>query len=466
MRWYVSLLLVILLGAAMYMVYVRVLRKEYKRLYPPPPRFFVHELLPPAATTAGDIIAQEVSLQQRGIAAMRDGHNGQEAFVLFRRSLVEDYEPTSVLYIAELYAHGVHGSINPDKVSAARMYQTILDFASKFPAHVVETARQRYHDIVTDLTQGRRDTDVVAGVPSLPADFSFELVRVLAMMQDEPVLPRRPPPPPELHFMTPALRHHAEQLHLPPVAMDDDGFAFEEGWEAAVPLAELMDPMEAIARVQVAANNDTQNVHSSTVLSCAQRVQNSSPKGLKQLAFDDAVVLVLDACMRTHVDMVSVQRVLRAMNDERHAKFEKSDREIFCTMVSRIQAEGDSTKRDNLMEILARQLESGVERGSVVCSTGRIVRVLSVYDGVDDTVQAIVPEWALDQELGNLASRVRDSVLANAPTSDVDAYHKGESDQLVNDMRTQLQEEASRLYSHLVSSDVLQRKLDVYVEGF
>jgi replicative DNA helicase len=118
------------------------------------------------------------------------------------------------------------------------------------------------------------------------------------------------------------------------------------------------------------------------------------------------------------------------------------------------------------MEVLCHQLESGIENGAVVCSTGRIVRILSVYDGIDGSAQKIIPEWALDQELANMAFRVRELILSKATEAERSAYDSAESNVLAERMNEEFTKEASAAYKDIVSTDTLRLKMNVYREGF
>lgn len=64
---------------------------------------------------------------------------------------------------------------------------------------------------------------------------------------------------------------------------------------------------------------------------------------------------------------------------------------------------------DNVLEILVEQLASGVEEGSVVCSSGRIGRILGSMDGQRGGGEPIKPMWAVKDELANLAIKLRDA---------------------------------------------------------
>ena len=71
----------------------------------------------------------------------------------------------------------------------------------------------------------------------------------------------------------------------------------------------------------------------------------------------------------------------------------------------------DDTLRENLIETLATQLATGIEHGVTVCSTGKITRMMSTFDGVYNIegVEKVKPMWALRDEIAGLAAKVRDA---------------------------------------------------------
>ena len=68
----------------------------------------------------------------------------------------------------------------------------------------------------------------------------------------------------------------------------------------------------------------------------------------------------------------------------------------------------DKTKKDNLIEILGKQLSSAIENGNIVCSTGKISRIVSTFDGIDQDFTSIRPITAIRLEISNLAVKYRD----------------------------------------------------------
>lgn len=457
-----------------------------------PPAFIVHDLNVErqTRTTTHENIRDPIrpvrdfqTKYEQGCLFMRgERADGRAAYSYLLQSIEEEHNPEAVLMIAELYRVGIHRSVNPDKVTAVRIYQTMIDYASKFPRHIVQTARQRHAETLDMLMRNERDADHYEGATNLSRDFPFDLARTLARFADVSVPLRW-----ERNEALPTLnvqQHMVNNLHgavlfedaavaLQNVqagepleeAVQRDPFLVEFVFPQARPVGVQPQDIREIARLQVQVNNDSQNVHSTTVLNCATKILESASK-CKKVSFEDAQSKIIEAAARTQCDITKIQRVVAQLNNEKHSRFGKSDREIFLAMVSKIQAESNQTKRENLMEVLCHQLDSGIENGGVVCSTGRIVRILSVYDGIDESAQKIIPEWALDQELANMAHRIRESVLSKASEDERRLYNSAESNVLAERMNEEFTKEASAAYKDIVSSNTLGLKMNVYREGF
>lgn len=398
--------------------------------------------------------------------------DGRAAFAFLQESIEEERNPEAVLMIAELYRVGIHASVNPDKITACRIYQTIQDYSSKFPRHITVTARQRHTETMDTLVRNEVDTDVLPGSMSLSRDFPFDLARTLARFDDVSVVTRwhRNEALPER--LTDELHGHAINANVNRIIPPGQDIDLEDPRVQELlfpnqrPLGIQPADIRQIAQVQVRVNNDSQNVHSTTVLNCAKKVLDSQ-KLDEVVSFETARDFILSTTAKTNCDVNKVQRVLTGMTSDKHSRFDKSEIDILREMVTRIQKEKNESKRNNLAEILVHQLESAVEpRAGVVCSTGRIVRILSVYDGIDDSQQKIVPEWALDQEIANLAIRVRDTVLNAASEQERADYNAAQSTKLADEMNKRFEAEARKTYGNIVGGDVLQKKLDVYREGF
>ena len=80
---------------------------------------------------------------------------------------------------------------------------------------------------------------------------------------------------------------------------------------------------------------------------------------------------------------------------------------------NKINNQTDTNKKSNMIEILAKQLDSGIENGHVVCSSGKISRIIGTLDGIDDEMVASRPIWAIRDEIATLASKIRDGRYVN-----------------------------------------------------
>ena len=154
---------------------------------------------------------------------------------------------------------------------------------------------------------------------------------------------------------------------------------------------------------------DPQNVHDHSVTKITKH--NIDALGDAK-AVPDGEARVKHAILEADVDARTKEAALHlidTLGDAVHGTFGKSERDVLSAAWETIQRQ-DGVMRDNLVETLARQLASGIEHGVPVCSTGKITRIMSTFDGVEDIagVEKVKPMWALRDELANLAARSRD----------------------------------------------------------
>ena len=168
---------------------------------------------------------------------------------------------------------------------------------------------------------------------------------------------------------------------------------------------------------------DRQNVHDHGVNTAVARslhaLRAAHPAAVKsdeqQRALERSVDAVLSAPMadlapdeaaRVKGDALAVLDRIGAETG-RHSVLGVTEREVLSMVWSAIES-GPADSTDGLRETLTKQLASGVERGSVVCSTGRIARVVSALDGSGRLAADLRPMWAVREELGTMAARIRD----------------------------------------------------------
>jgi len=102
--------------------------------------------------------------------------------------------------------------------------------------------------------------------------------------------------------------------------------------------------------------------------------------------------------------------VLKDLNKkDKHGTFDITESEALLLIWNKINKEKDTTKKSNMIEILAKQLDSGVENGHVVCSSGKISRIIGTLDGIDDNIIQSRPIWAIREEIANVAGTIMNS---------------------------------------------------------
>jgi hypothetical protein len=99
--------------------------------------------------------------------------------------------------------------------------------------------------------------------------------------------------------------------------------------------------------------------------------------------------------------------VIDKLNDFKHSSFDVTERDALVMVWDNIN-KADSELKSNLTETLAKQLSSSIENGSIVCSSGKITRIMSTLDGVSN--ESTKPMWAIKEELANTASKIRDDM--------------------------------------------------------
>lgn len=99
--------------------------------------------------------------------------------------------------------------------------------------------------------------------------------------------------------------------------------------------------------------------------------------------------------------------VLENLTDYTHSTLGASEQETLALALREIESKDPQT-RDNLMETLTKQLASGQERGLVVCSSGKISRIVGTFDGTGTFETEAKPLWAVRQEIGTMAANIRE----------------------------------------------------------
>ena len=152
-----------------------------------------------------------------------------------------------------------------------------------------------------------------------------------------------------------------------------------------------------------------------------------------------------------------------------HEAFGCSEQDALKATWTKIQAETDDDVRNNLVETLGKQLASGVEHGHVVCSTGKIARIIGTFDGSGlPGMETTRPLWAVKEEIATLAAKVRDDHVEKLPDHQKTAYEQGDAPRVEDAMRADFRAQAMKLYCDelKMSEKIIEPVIDTYEEAF
>ena len=217
-------------------------------------------------------------------------------------------------------------------------------------------------------------------------------------------------------------RRQAHRVRATPFATDFDRALVlaERDLDAGV-TALGDDPRQRPARHVI---EDNQNVHDHTIARTTRHNLASIVDSLKpgeRVAGAESVRQVTDFMLTSDSWDAKAKEdaldVVDSLNDAPNESAGVSQLGALSAVWSAIYRISCPEKRKNVRETLVDQLISAKERGSVVCSTGRIARIAGALDGVEETdlgvdVVRARPMWVVRDEIATLASRVRDEFSA------------------------------------------------------
>jgi hypothetical protein len=200
--------------------------------------------------------------------------------------------------------------------------------------------------------------------------------------------------------------------------------------------------------------HDAQNVHDHGVMAATRRNlaaiavvghgDDEDEEEVRRLATQYILEHASDANADVATDALEV---VSSLTDSTNESLGVSELVALSTVWRRIQSQPNPTLRRDLMDVLVHQLASGVEHGHVVCSTGKIARMMATFDGMDiKGIQTVQPMWAVKEELASLAAKVRDRHTRDLTDADKQAYERGQLRDLEAQMRRGFEREADEVY--------------------
>ena len=157
--------------------------------------------------------------------------------------------------------------------------------------------------------------------------------------------------------------------------------------------------------------------------------------------------------------------VLNSLDHNIHITFQISEIDSLKYIYKYIK---NNSNKDNLYHILISELSNCIENGFIICSTGKISRIISILDGLDTNYNQIKNIYAIKEEIQVLANKIREEILNNANELDKKNYIENIDDKLSKLMIIELEKKIDEIYykSLNLNKDILQSIVNDIIIGF
>ncbi len=218
---------------------------------------------------------------------------------------------------------------------------------------------------------------------------------------------------------------------------------------------------------------DKQNVHDHGVAQATKRnvrdiVLEEEKNQFDRVELVDSVMLHLRKTNLNKNTLAEAFRVIVSLVPDKIESIGCSQLDVLNATKKTIEGVKDLRLRKNLFERLGHNLASGVERGHVVCSTGKVARIVSTLEGTGILKSKAVPLDVLRREIETLGSKIRGDVLEEAPSSEAEAYNTSPFSPLSLEMKNRFESEVQAVYVHGLglSPKVLDPIVALYAKEF
>ena len=237
----------------------------------------------------------------------------------------------------------------------------------------------------------------------------------------------------------------------------------------------FMDEIDNIIwNIDININNDSQNVHDHNLLDYAvtgiNKLKNLySGNSSNNSNLRDRIVSHLNESSLQEKQKQNVISVFNKMgtNNKKHSRLNVNELDLLGLTLNRIEDPVNTNSKNNMIENLLLNMSSGVEKNTPVCSTGRMMRVLGALDKTDsENIVELKPSWAVDEELSNIVSSIRDKNLQSSGENIQKKYDEGEEDEeiqnLINNIKNDVRNKCTGDYVNngILSNQELELKLE------
>jgi len=357
----------------------------------------------------------------------------------FLKSYKEGNED-GLLHVIHLYLFGLHPEYGPDKITGLKLINRI-----HIDRHFSDNMKQVCHVLLEDVvSQVYDDADLNMNYKRLPTDISDTLDDIVSYQMTNNIKVTKC----SMNSSHKTIKVPKKRImgNTPPDTQTGGG---RYSPNAAVTNARRRLGEYALEDV-VIVHNDSQNVHNHSVQNISMNIIDKMDSN--SLSFEENSHTFLEqlkgfsgSLSKNEINDVGI--VVNTLTDNNHSKYDKSEKDIFNMTLERISNKKDVEEKNNLSLMLAQNLASAMEHDVVVCSTGKITRMLSTFDVIDSELPDLKPDWMIREEIATKAGKIREDVLSECSLIESTEYNENSSDSpLAEKMRTKLKDECTKDY--------------------
>ncbi len=340
----------------------------------------------------------------------------------------------SIIHIGRMYMNGIHPHYLPNKVLAGKIFSTFNTFSEK----INKWCKVYMNDI---MKLSYSDIDAIPLHNMQYTEFPHDIVQRIqqSISKIDVVFPYK-----ELVDENLLIHHkHEEDTEI----------------DAKIILNKIPKKQKI--------TNDSQNVHNSTLQNTANNIIDLiQSKNNNQ--FDSNLQEFLNK-IPCNKKKQQVQQVCSSFTVLNHSRYEQSEQAIFNMVWNHIKDNND------LIEIFIDNLISSIENDVIVCSTGKIMRMLSTLDVVDNKTPDLKPDWVIKEELANVVSNTITKILNQHSSQYTIAFNsldptpeqQEQTEYITNLMKNTITQKCKKDYvdTNILSQDLLDIYLQDYIDN-
>lgn len=367
-----------------------------------------------------------------------------------------------LLHIIQLYLYGLHPEYGPDKLNGLKLINRIM--ADSYFSDELKKVCKMFNEDVTVMVYNDADANN-SNYKQLPSNINDVLDDIIEFHIKNKIKI-------EKCTMNVSVKNTEPEQREPELEFELIELDYE-----TITLPYMNNQNRMIL-------NDSQNVHNHSVQNISKTIIDSidyNNNGFGSKNFDENSLLFLNELKKyddiSPTERQNILQVLNSLSDNIHSKYQKSEKDVFNMSFNRIMSKTESEEKKNLTIMFAQNIASAVEYDIVVCSTGKITRMLSSFDVIDTELPDLKPDWIIKEEIANKSSKIREDILKESSEKEVEAYmnyndtcdeKKELYETVVDKMKSRLIDDCTKDY--VETKNLTQSGLDVlltdYLEAF